>query len=301
MRVLVTGGAGFIGSRLSRRLARDGHRVTAYDDLSNSSRDALSGAGPGLLELVEGDVTDAGALGRAVPGHDAAVHLAAQISVQRSVELPEETMRVNVEGTACVAEACRKAGIEMVAASSAAVYGDTCAEGGELDESSECRPISPYGQSKLDMERYLRRGMPGSVALRLFNVYGPGQSPEYAGVISRFASRIREGRDLVVHGDGLQTRDFVAVDDAVEAAVRAIGRLGAPQTYCVGTGVATTVGGLAGIMLGASGSGAGVSRGEAREGDIRHGRAGTARAREGLGFECGIPLRDGIARYWDGL
>lgn len=302
MRVFVTGGAGFIGSSLSRRLVGAGHRVTVFDNLSNSTAASVSGMEPDRLRLVVGDVLDADALASESAGHDVMVHLAAQISVQRSVTNPGETMRINVDGSKNVVAACKKNGIGgMVAASSAAVFGDTLARDAMFDEESPCSPVSPYGQSKLEMERILAGSGLDSTVLRFFNIYGPGQNDEYAGVISKFAGAIKGGTDVVIHGDGSQTRDFVAIDDVVTAVELAISRSagGRGGTYNIGSGTTISVKTLASMMLEVAGSNCRIIHAGRREGDVMFSATVVKKALDELGFKSRMQLPDGIRRYWD--
>ncbi len=227
--ILVTGGAGFIGTRTVQALLADGVRVRVLDNLSNGKRSSLDQAAliDGRLALQVGDVRDAGAVNTAVAGCDAVLHLAAQVSVQRSVAEPVESSSHNLTGFLNVLDAVRRHRVpRMVYASSAAIYG--VPESLPLDETARPQPLSPYGLEKFINEQYaaLYATLHGvsSVGMRYFNVYGPGQDPSspYAGVISKFADGLEAGTPLRVFGDGSQTRDFVYVDDVAQANVRAL-------------------------------------------------------------------------------
>src|SRR5690606_8249751 len=219
MRILISGGAGFIGSHLVERLVADGHRVRVLDNLSSGRRANLPHHRQ--LEFIEGDVREAADAACAAHGVDAIYHLAAVASVQASVDAPAATHATNFLGTLNLLEAARREGVgRFVYASSAAVYGD--AELLPVSEESRPRPLSPYAADKLGGEHYLRfygqRYGLAATAFRFFNVYGPRQDPTspYSGVISVFAERIRAGAAVTVFGDGRQTRDFVYVSDVVE-------------------------------------------------------------------------------------
>ena len=299
MRVFVTGGTGFIGSNLSRYLIEKGHHVTIFDNLSNSSKDSISDIKSDRLEFVMGDIIDADALIEASAGCDIVVHLAAQISVQRSMEYPKETMRINVDGTRNVINACEKNRMGVIAASSAAIFGDACGRDEVLDEDYTCSPLSPYGQSKLEMEKLLKK-YESSVILRFFNIYGPGQTSEYAGVISKFAGFIKNDSDLIIYGDGQQTRDFISIDDIVRAIKHAIPRIGLkPDTYNIGTGISISVNDLARIMLEMTSANNKIIHKEQKTGDIRFAQTSIQRARKYMDFECKTLLADGIKKYWN--
>jgi UDP-glucose 4-epimerase len=277
VRVLVTGGAGFIGSHLVERLLADGHEVRALDDLS-SGRQArlLESLG---VELVLGDAADPEAARRAADGCDAVCHLAAVASVEASIERPLSTLRANLVGTVTVLEAAVAAGAErLVYASSAAVYGRN--QDLPLREDAPSMPLSPYAADKLAGEHYLahyhRSGMLRGHAFRFFNVYGPRQDPKspYSGVISVFLDRAAAGKQLTVHGDGGQTRDFVYVADVVDVLARAVAGEGdddgdLPVTN-VGRGVSVSVAELAQAVGEAVGTRPAIEFGPARPGDVRH-------------------------------
>jgi nucleoside-diphosphate-sugar epimerase len=246
MKTLVTGGAGFIGSHLVRRLVADGHDVTVLDDLSTGRLANIEDVD--VRATLVGDVRAFGVCCDAVHGCDVVFHLAALGSVPRSVTDPLTTHDVNVTGTLNVLEAARRDGVErIIYASSSSVYGD---QGGEpKHEHMCCEPTSPYGVSKLAAERYVSafaktHGME-TISLRYFNVYGPRQNPNgpYAAVIPRFITAALRGAPLTIYGDGHQTRDFTYVADVVEANVLAMNLKTPPagQAVNVACGRATPI------------------------------------------------------------
>ena len=228
MKVLVTGGAGFIGANLARRLLTEGHRVVVLDDLSTGRRANLAGL-TGGLELVEGSILDDELLSAAAAGVDAIVHLAARPSVQRSIDDPWATHDVNVNGTLAVLEAARRAGDpQVIVASSSSVYGanPTLPKREDLVP----QPLSPYAASKLAAESYVLAYQHSfgvaTLAFRFFNVFGPLQSAghAYAAVVPAFVDAALAGRPLTVQGDGTQTRDFTFVDTVTSVLVDALDR-----------------------------------------------------------------------------
>jgi UDP-glucose 4-epimerase len=301
LRVLVTGGAGFIGSHLVERLLADGHRVRVLDDFSTGRRENLAFATPGAaLEVVTGDIRDPRAVRDAVGGMALVFHEAALVSVPRSVEEPALSCAINAHGTAHVFDAARRAGVRrIVFASSAAVYGDTAAL--PVSEREPARPLSPYGLDKLYTERLaaLAHALYGveAVPLRYFNVFGPRQDPSsaYSGVISIFVSRLLAGSPITIHGDGEQTRDFVYVSDVVEANVRAMfGPYPGPSPLNVARGSRTTLNELVTMLADIVGVIPHVTHGTPRAGDIRHSGADITAVREALGYEPKWTVRDGL-------
>ena len=302
LKVLVTGGAGFIGSHLVERLAAQGHRVAVVDDLSGGSRanvGVLAGA-PGV-DFVEGDFAGDQVLAKLVPGSDVVVHLAAKVGVASSVRDPGLVHEVNVNRTLRLLGACAKEKVgRVVLASSAAVYGNAPPP---VSEDAPPAPLSPYAASKVACEAYCRAfqgsyDLP-SVVLRFMNVYGPRMGDAYGAVMPEFARRAEEGTPLVVQGDGGQTRDFVHVGDVVEAMTLAMTVEGAVgRVFNVGTGVPTSIARLAEMFLAAGGRpGGGVSHAPSREGDIRESYADTSRARHVLGFVAKTKLSDGVPEF----
>lgn len=271
MRILVTGGAGFIGAHLVRSLLADGHQVRVIDDMSG-----VGGAAPLIpgMEFWRASILDGDAvLGPIMEGCDAIVHLAARSSVPQSVADPLDTHEVNVNGTLNMLEAARQHGVSrFILTSSAAVYGtSSCAE-----ENVPAAPVSPYGASKLAAEAYTLAyarayGMDVNV-LRLFNIYGSGQRADhpYAAVVARFVDLARRGEPLEIHGDGHQTREFVhvrTVCDVIRRALEGPGWLG-PVNVAFGESVSLLD--LVKELEGVLGRSLPVSRLPARVGDIRH-------------------------------
>ena len=300
---LVTGGAGFIGSHLVESLALSGATVRVLDDLSTGHRENLAGLA-GKIDLVEGDVRDA-ALGRQLmEGVDVVFHLAAVASVAPSINDPLTCNDVNVAGALNVLTEARDAGVRrVVLASSAAVYGPDPTV--PTAETAPFAPLSPYAASKAAGELYCRvfaklYGVE-TVSLRLFNVYGPRQDPasEYSGVVSRFLERLRAGQPPIVHGDGEQTRDFVFVQDVVNAFVLAGGTPGmSGEVFNIGSGEAATINELAETLAGIAAPNR-VSRPihhPERAGDVRHSCADISKARQLLGYAPAVALADGLAR-----
>ena len=300
MNVLVTGGAGFIGSNLVDALVRDDHEVVVLDDLSTGDAANLNAE----ARLVLGDVADLDVVGAAVEGVEVVFHLAAARAVLRSVQEPLESDRANTHGTLTVLEASRQAGVRrVVSTSSSSIYGGAAVT--PTPETAPLLPRSPYAVSKLAAEHYARiywelHGLE-TVSLRPFNVFGPRQRPDsqYAAVIPLFIDALRSGRPPEVHGDGLQSRDFTYVDDTVAAFVAAAG---APTEVCAGRAYNVAAEGEHSLMelletleqlLVVSVAPHHVAQ---RAGDVRHSRADCALARAELGWSAEISFEDGLAR-----
>jgi UDP-glucose 4-epimerase len=295
MRIVVTGGAGFIGSNLVDALLEADHRVTVIDDLSSGRRENLSAD----AALHVADVADFDAM-RAVldaARPEAVLHLAAQIDVRRSVADPAADARINVAGTAAVLEAARAAGARRVvlASTGGALYG--AAETIPTPEDAPLAPLAPYGTAKAAAETYLALydrlyGM-STLSLRLANVYGPRQDPAgEAGVVAIYCAAAGHGGPVTVFGDGRQTRDFVYVGDVVAAFVTAA-ESDAGGALNIGTGVETSVGELAAAL------GVEARPAPARVGEVRRSCLDPARAARMLGWRAETGLRDGLARTLD--
>ncbi|MCY1281033.1 UDP-N-acetylglucosamine 4-epimerase [compost metagenome] len=300
--ILITGGAGFIGSHLTDALLAAGHAVRVLDNLSTGKRSNLPLDNP-RLQLLEGDVADAALVRRAVAGCKAVAHLAAVASVQASVDEPAATHQSNFIGTLNVCEAMREAGVRRVLfASSAAVYGNN-GEGLAIDEDTPKAPLTPYAADKLASEHYLdfyrrQHGLEPAV-FRFFNIFGPRQDPSspYSGVISIFTERALAGRPISVFGDGEQTRDFVYVGDLVRLLVQALERPSVEAgAVNVGLSRATSLNQLLAAIREVLGDLPAVSYGPARAGDIKHSRADNRRLLARFEFPEPTPIKDGLAR-----
>ena len=299
--VLVTGGAGFIGSHVVDALLTTGDfRVRVLDDLSTGKRENLAHCGD-QVDLMVGDVRDPHLAAETVAGAWGVVHLAAVASVTRSLEDPVLVNDINVGGTVTLLAAAGAAHVErLVFASSCAVYGE--ARDLPVGESTPVEPLSPYAATKLAGECYCRvLGAAAGIAttsLRFFNVYGPRQDPgsDYSGVISRFAKAALSGSSCIVHGDGLQSRDFVYVADVAGACLLALERApGQGEAVNVGTGSNTTLLALIAALGAASGTKLTVEHAPPRDGDIRESQADVGLAQELFGYMPRTPLEQGLA------
>ena len=301
MNVLVTGGAGFIGSSLVRSLAGDGHAVRVLDDFSTGRKENLDGV-DGDLEVLEGDVRDPAAVARAAAGAEVVHHLAALPSVARSVADPRASHQVNVDGTLNVLLAAVDAEVgRVVYASSSSVYGDTPVL--PKHEVMPVSPRSPYAAAKLAGEAYCRsfaRVYPlQTVCLRFFNVFGPRQDPasQYAAVVPRFVTRMLAGQPAEVTGDGRQTRDFTFVDNAVRACrlAAAAGPEAVGEAMNVGCGDRISVLDLVELINGLLPQRVDPVLVAARPGDVRDSQAAVDKAERLIGYRPLVPVRDGVA------
>jgi UDP-glucose 4-epimerase len=300
MRVLVTGGAGFIGSNLVDALVANAHDVVILDDLSTGYADNVNAS----ARLIEGNVADPHAVAAAVVGAEVVFHLAAARAVLRSVEAPLESDRANTGGTLTVLEASRQAGVRrLVSTSSSSIYGGAAMT--PTPETAPLVPRSPYAVSKLAGEHYARvywelHGLE-TVSLRLFNVFGPRQRPDgqYAAVIPLFIEALRSGRPPEVHGDGLQSRDFTYVDDTVSGFLAAAS---APREACAGRAYNVAAEGehtlleLLDILQPLLDTSVAPAHVAPRPGDVRHSRADCALARSQLGWSATVSFEEGLAR-----
>jgi UDP-glucose 4-epimerase len=290
--VLVTGGAGFIGSHIADMVV-DHADVRILDDLSRGSRDHV----PDQATLIEGDIRDEDTVERAMDGIDFLFHEAGLVSVPESLERPMDCHEINGTATVHLLEAGRRNDSRVVIASSAAIYGHPGHVPVPEDASKD--PQSPYGIEKLSADHYVQTyaaqyGL-DAVALRYFNVYGPRQSGgQYSGVISAFVDQARNGGPITVEGDGEQTRDFIHVDDVVDANLRAATIDSAETAFNVGTGTSVTINELAETVRDIFDADVPITHVDPRPGDIRHSKADISRARRELDFDPTIQLADGL-------
>jgi UDP-glucose 4-epimerase len=301
VKVLVTGGAGFIGSHVSDAFLRAGHAVTIVDDLSTGNRAWLPPkAGFHAVDIRSEQLSEIFAAERP----DAVAHLAAQASVGRSVTDPAFDASVNIGGGLNLLDCCRRFGVRRIIYSSSggAGYGDT-----DLIPTSEehpTRPASPYGITKVTMEQYVEVwgtlwGMSG-ISLRYANVYGPRQNPHgEAGVVAIFCSRLLAGEPPVINGDGLQTRDFVHVSDVAAANLLALERTDVTGPVNIGTGVETSVNAICDGLRAAAGSSLEPVHAPERPGEQRRSCLSPALAKRLLAWSPTVLLADGLAQTLD--
>jgi UDP-glucose 4-epimerase len=298
--VLVTGGAGFIGSHIATELLARGARVRVLDDLSTGHLENLREIG-GDVDFIQASVNDAEALARALEGVELVYHQAAIPSVPRSVNDPRETHEACVNGTFNLLDAARRQGVRRVVyAASSSAYGDQPVS--PKVETMRADPLSPYAAAKLVGEYYCQvfyrvYGLE-TVCLRYFNIFGPRQDPssQYSGVISRFISDLMSGKQPVIYGDGEQSRDFTYVGNAVRANMLAgESASAAGRIMNIANGEAITLNQLLGVLKGLTGRADAVADYQApRAGDVRHSLADISRARELLGYAPQVMLEEGL-------
>ena len=303
MRILITGGAGFIGSNVADALIAAGHDVAIVDDLSSGSAENVpSGARWYRVDIREGELDAVFAEERP----ELVCHHAAQVSVRRSVETPQADAAVNVLGSLSVFEAARRHGARRLvfASTGGAIYGEQT--GAAADEAHPCRPRSPYAVAKLAVEHYLDYycatfGLQ-AVVLRYANVYGPRQDPHgEAGVVAIFMQRLLAGLPVTIYGDGEQVRDFVYIDDVVSANVAALDAAtpdGEMAIFNIGTGRATSVNAIWSVIDALARPTVSAYHEPARSGDVRRSVLDAAHAARQLGWRPRVSVEAGLARTW---
>jgi UDP-glucose 4-epimerase len=292
--ILVTGGAGFIGSHLVHSLATNNH-ITVYDSLTTGSRTRV----PEEVTFVEADIRDGSTLKQTIAEKDIVFHEAALVSVAESIETPTESHANTVTGTLNVLEAAREHDIKVIIASSAAIYGHP--EHTPIDELHPKEPTSPYGLDKLTADHYTRLYHDlydvDAIPLRYFNVYGPGQTGgDYAGVITIFIEQALNNDPITVQGDGSQTRDFVFVEDVVQANIEGARSEHVGEAYNVGTGESVSIRELAELIQEITDTNADIIHTDPREGDIDHSEADISKIQSKLNYEATVSLREGLER-----
>ena len=302
MRILVTGGAGFIGTYLVKFLNESGNSITIFDDFSNSNKHSIQNFEELGIKIIEGDIRDFKKISNAVKDHDIVIHLAAKISVVDSIKNPSETFSVNVEGTKNVLLSCKKNNIKkIIVSSSAAVYG----EGKKnffINEKTKTNPISPYGESKTIMEQeiinFANKNKINFIILRFFNVYGNGQTKEYAGVITKFSEKIKKNKTIEIFGDGNQIRDFISISDIITSISKAI-EYSKNGIFNIASGIPTNINELADLMLKISNKRLNIKYLPQKSGDIEFSLADISLAKEQLQFFPTVSLHDGITEILD--
>jgi len=300
MKTLVTGGAGFIGSNIVRRLLELGHEPIVLDDLSSGYRENLTSG----VAFVESDIRDAATVAASMQGCEVVLHLAASVGNARSIADPQTDASINVVGTLNVLEGARANDIDRVVfSSSAGIFGEL--KSLPIVEDHPQDPDSPYGTSKLAAEKmclvYNKLYGMHNVCLRYFNVYGPRQRYDaYGNVIPIFADRILKRRPMTIFGDGEQTRDFVNVADVAAANLGAAFTSDVKGVFNIGSGQSITINELAGVMQGVSGVQVGVEYGPERPGDVRDSLADISAAQAALGFAPSVPIEGrGLSEYME--
>ncbi|TJY44263.1 NAD-dependent epimerase/dehydratase family protein [Cohnella pontilimi] len=299
MKVLITGGAGFIGSHLAEAMSAIGAEVHILDNLSTGTADRI----PAKAVFHQGDIANSSDVTRVMALRpDFVFHLAAQTDVRRSLLDPVSDADINIIGTINVLQASRQSGVKkIIFSSSCAVYGDTGSN--TIDEGSAAKPISFYGISKLASEHYIQAfhdlyGLPYTI-LRYANVYGPGQKTNgEAGVVSVFLQRIKNHLPLIIYGNGEQTRDFLYVEDVVKANLLSLFK-GNNQIIQLGTSVRTSIEQLAGCLQELHGDEVRILHEAEKPGEIRHSCLDYTYARSSLGWEPSCPIRSGLKMTYD--
>jgi len=292
MKYVVTGGAGFIGSHLTERLVKQGDVVTVIDNQNTGKIENLKSVSK-KINFVQNDIRDFEVLRSLMENVDGVFHQAAMASVQDSFRIPEKFHDVNVNGTENIFKIAKEFGIKVVYASSSSVYGDTSIL--PTTESDEKRPINPYAKTKLEKdklaEQYAKNGLK-VIGLRYFNVFGPRQSKEYAGVIKLFLDRIQQGLPPLVNGDGLQIRDFVYVDDAVNANILSMESDIDFEFFNIGTGTTISILDLANMIIKFSGLKIKPIHRPALSGDVRATQADITKVKTMLKWRPTTSIQD---------
>jgi UDP-glucose 4-epimerase len=297
MHVVITGGAGFIGGHLAIYLKERGYKVTCIDNLSRASKSTIKTLEKEKIPLTISDIRETNKLLEIFKGSDVVIHTAALISVEESIKNPLLYLDNNTTGTASVTKACIDAPVRrLIYLSSAAVYGDPIKL--PIDEGHPTNPLSPYGLSKLFGEEIIKTFSRlysfDYITLRLFNVYGPGQSEGYGGVITKFINRVREKLPPIIFGDGEQTRDFIHVYDVCHAVELAITTKNTNNVYNIGSGTATKIKELAKLIMNIANINSEPIYASPKPGDIKHSYANINKARKLLNFTPRISLEKGL-------
>lgn len=298
MKLLVTGGAGFIGSNIVHQALKMGHEVVVLDNISSGYRENLAPDVP----FFEVDIREGEKVLEAAHGCDVIVHLAASVGNKRSIDHPLLDAQINVLGTLNVLEAARKHGIQRVVfSSSAGIFGELKTL--PIAEDHPQDPDSPYGTTKLAAEKmclvYNKLYGMKNICLRYFNVYGPNQRFDaYGNVIPIFFNRVLRNQPITIFGDGEQTRDFVNVKDVVQANLRSAFSAEASGVFNIGSGTRITINELARMVIEASGREIRLEYGQPRPGDVRDSLADIHAAGQALGYEPNVKMSEGLPEYW---
>lgn len=295
MRFAVTGGAGFIGSYITKLLLEKNHDVLVLDNMHTGKKENLHDSDK--LEFCQVDVRDYSLLENHLQNIDGIFHEAGLTLVSESFEKPEEYHDVNVNGTENIFKIAKKIGVKVVYASSSSVYGKT--EKIPIKEDDAKNPINPYGQTKVEKdnlaEKYSKEGC-SIIGLRYFNVFGKGQTGTYAGVITKFLECLKNKTTPIIYGDGKQVRDFVSVEDVASANLQAMLSDTKNGFFNIGTGVPTTILELAKLMIRISNNDIKPSFEESRKGDVKLSQADLLNTKKYLNWHSEIKLEEGLKK-----
>jgi len=298
MKFVVTGGVGFIGSHLTKFLVNSGHDVTVIDDLRRGNLENLKGF-ERKIDFQQINILDLDKLTKIVQNSDGIFHQAALSSIPDSFKDPEEYHRVNANGTENMLKLAKKFELKLVYASSSSVYGNQTKF--PIKENAKKIPLNPYGKSKLEAEelstKYAKEGVK-VIGLRYFSVFGIGQNPNYAGVIPIFIERLSAKKPPIIEGDGEQIRDFIYVDDVVQANYVAFASKTDHGFFNIAGSKKTSINGLAKIMIKLSGLAIEPKYTQPRRGDIKISIADTSNAKKILGWESKISLENGLKKIF---
>lgn len=297
MKLTVTGGAGFIGSHLAKEIIKQDHTLVIIDNLYRGNLQNLVPLKD--YEFQKIDIRDFGDLRNVLKNVDGIFHEAALTDVQESFTKKDEYADVNIRGTENVFKIAKEFGLKVVYASSSSVYGNP--KKIPIAENSERAPINPYGNTKLEdeilAEKYSRYGV-SIIGLRYFNVYGRGQTGSYAGVITKFINQLKERKPPIIFGNGSQIRDFIFVEDVARANISAMNSKVSSGFFNIGTGITTSIQQLAQTMIELSGLELKPQYEKSLDGDVQESQADARFAKEMLGWEYEVNLKDGLARFF---
>jgi UDP-glucose 4-epimerase len=304
MKILVTGGAGFIGRHLVRSLLKGKNEIIIYENFSNSTQNEIKGIKKNSVKIIKGDLTNFQLLKNSLKDVDNVIHLAANIDILESIKHPEKSHETNVIGSMNLLRASVINGVSgLVGASSAAIYGDPKTI--PVNEKTVPNPVSPYGADKLSMEYYIKAFSNtynlNSVSLRFFNVYGIGQSNSYAGVITKFMKKIQNNEPLTIFGDGKNTRDYVYIDDLIQGIEKSLKKIKGKRgdTYNIASGRSYSVTELSKILLSLYGKKLKIIYKSPRKGDLRFSKTSISLAKKELNYMPKYNLENGLSKMLD--
>ena len=298
MKFVITGGAGFIGSHIVKYLVSKNYEVSVVDDFSRGRLENLSGLEE-IIEIHKIDILDLNSLRKIISDSDGIFHQAALTSVPESFLQKEKYHNVNVDGTENIFKLAKEFEKKVVFASSSSVYGNTVLT--PIVENFDKNPINPYGITKLDDEKLAKKyhdlGV-SIIGLRYFNVYGIGQTIDYAGVITKFFDQIKSNQSPIIFGDGSHTRDFISVEDVAQANLLSMESDTDFSFLNIGTGIPTSVNELAQLMINLSGKKLEIKFDELPQGDVKESLADVSLAKKLIGWNYNTSLKDGLKKFF---